>query len=78
MVARGCDTTVADNFKYFALISSIPVALFTLKFCNCLFINEAETCGISNSVPSGTLLATNSCSFEHLAVCFVPLMLRSL
>ena len=60
MVARGWDITDADIFKYLALISSIPVALFPLRFCSCWCINEADTNGMSNSVPSGTLLPTKS------------------
>ena len=78
MVARGWDITDADIFKYFALFSSIPVALFALRFCSCWCINEAETSGMSNSVPSGTLLPTKSCSLEQLSVFFIPLELRSL
>ena len=43
IVAKGWDTTDADNFKYFALMSSIPVALFVFRFCNYCCMNEAET-----------------------------------
>ena len=32
MVARDWDITDAVNFKYFALISSFPVALFASRF----------------------------------------------
>ena len=34
--------TGAESFKYFALMSSIPVALLTLRFCNCCCINEKK------------------------------------
>ena len=70
MVARGWDITDADPYKYFALISSIPVALFALRFCFCWCINDAETSGMSNLVPSSTLLPTKSCSLVQLSVFF--------
>ena len=58
-------------------MSSTPVALFTLRFCNCWCMNEAETGGMSNSIPSGTLLSTKLLRLELLYVRFLPLELRS-
>ena len=59
--------TDADNLRYLALMSSIPVALLTLRFCSCWNINDGETRGISNSVPSGTFSSTKS--FNLVQVC---------
>ena len=41
-------------------------------------MNEAETGGMSNSIPSDTLLSTKLLSLELLYVRFLPLELRSL
>ena len=70
--------TGAESFKYFALMSSIPVALLTLRFCNCCCINEEHNCVIENSIPSGTLLSTKACNLAQFTICLSTLELRSL
>ena len=70
--------TDADNLRYLALMSSIPVALLTLRFCSCWNINDGETRGISNSVPSGTFSSTKSFNLVQVAVCLVSLGFKSL
>ena len=70
--------TGADNLRYLALMSSIPVALLTLRFCSCWNINEAETRGMSYSVPSGTFSFTKSFNLVQVAVCLASSGFKSL
>ena len=49
MVAKCLAMTGAGRFRYLAPMSSMPVALLTLRFWSCFEIKDSVTKGIENS-----------------------------
>ena len=63
ILVRGSEMTEADNLRYLALSSSIPVALLTLRFCSWFWKKEQVILGVLITISPGILLSTKPLSF---------------